>query len=399
MMRRFIMPIRFVSDADFARVQYIATYCFPWLHQAQDKMTAYAQKHIKPEYVLGYYDDADILMAAIQMLPFRIMVGGVPLNMGGIAMVSSMPEGRHGGRIADLLKKSLEVMRERGQVVSMLGPFSFEFYRKYGWELGFDRMDYVIPVEHLKAFNHKTGKITAVTEEDIDALNDIYTAYAKKHNGCVIRDRTLWTDFVLDDPFADEYKKYSYLWHYDSGEPGGYIIYTIRDGKMNIYEMIYKGMKALEGLLWFIYAHEAQIEQAKWSTAVDERLHVLLPNPRVDMKLTPGMMFRVVDVNKALIERGYPDDIDEEFSIWITDTSAPWNEGPWHVHIAGGRAQIERTDTASLSCDIQAFSQMFLGYMPAERLAAIGRIEGEASAISAASKAFPPSATFNNNGF
>lgn len=398
------MTIRFADSSDFNRVQYIATYCFPWLHKAQDKMASYARKHVKPEYVLGYYDDDDVMMAAIQILPYSIMVGGAPLSMGGIAMVSSLPEVRHGGHIASLQKESLEVMKERGQVVSMLGPFSFEFYRKYGWELGFDRMNYTIPIENLKHYSKKTGNIKQITSKDtnsINTLNDIYTAYAKQHNGCTIRDKEMWTDFVLDDPFADEFKRYAYLWSYDNDVPGGYIIYIIREGKMYIHEMIYKDTKALEGLLWFIYAHQSQIKEASWTTAADGRLHVLLPNPRIDMKLTPGMMFRVVDVEEALLKRDYPCNVDigKELSIQIDDANAPWNKGPWQISAAGGSVCVKRTDTASIKCSIQAFSQMFLGYANAEQLAAMDRLTGDAHAIEAANKLFPLSYTFNNNGF
>jgi len=119
--------IRFVDIDEYDRVQTIATYCFPWMHEASEKIASYLQRYVKPEYILGYYDQNDTLMAAVQALPFSIMLGGVAVKMGGIAMVSSMPEGRHGGRIAGLLKRWLEIMKERGQVVSMLGPFPLSF--------------------------------------------------------------------------------------------------------------------------------------------------------------------------------------------------------------------------------------------------------------------------------
>lgn len=393
------MPIKLASEGDFDRILYMATYCFPWLHQSYDKMAIYAKKYVKPEYVLGYYGDDDVLTAAIQMLPYSIVIGGAPLDMGGIAMVSSMPEGRHGGRIASLLRKSLEIMKERGQSVSMLGPFSFEFYRKYGWEHGFDRLDYEVPIEHIKPFSKRNGTIKPASGHDIDALNEIYLTYAIRHNGCTVRDRTIWTDFVMDDPFSDEYKRYTYIWYYDDGRPGGYIIYIIRDGKMSIHEMIYEDIEALQGLLWFIYAHEAQISAFTWSTATDDLLRALLPNPRINAKIVSGMMFRVVDVEKALQGRGYSDGVIEDFTIRIDDPNAPWNEGPWLIHVEDGHAEVSRSEAASLSCNIQTFSQMFLGYLSPFTLAALGRIIGDEQALASANAVFTPSPTFNNNGF
>jgi predicted acetyltransferase len=64
--------------------------------------------------------------------PMEIWLAGKIMPMGGIAGVASWPEYRRKGHIKALMKQSLEVMREQGQYVSMLHPFSFSFYRKYG---------------------------------------------------------------------------------------------------------------------------------------------------------------------------------------------------------------------------------------------------------------------------
>jgi len=393
------MSIRFVNTDEYDRVQYIVTYCFPWLHEAPEESISNKAKRIVPENILGYYDESNTLMALAEDIPFKIMIDGTPMDMGGIAMVASLPEGRHDGHVANILKRWLEIMKDRGQTVSMLGPFSYEFYRKYGWELGFDRMNYTIPVEHLKTFNHKVGKIRPVTEEDVDELNDLYTIYASKHNGCAVRDKLLWTDSVLDDPFADRYGRYAYLWSRDDGTPGGYIIYTVKNNKMNIHEMIYNDVQAEEGLLWFIYSHQSQIDQVIWSTATDERLHLILPNPRIEMKLTSGMMFRVVDVGDALRKRRYPAGIDLSFDIEISDPIALWNQGAWNVNVSNGHVRIKKIDSASIKCDIQTFSQIFLGYLTAGEAEKLGKLKGEKSMIDAMGKSFLHSFTFNNNGF
>lgn len=393
------MPIRFVNLQEYERAQQIVTYCFPWLHEVSDESMSYKIQHIKPEYVLGFYDESDHLMALAENIPFKIMISGFPMDMGGIAMVASLPEGRHAGHVASILKRWIEIMRERGQTLSMLGPFSYEFYRKYGWELGFERMNYTIPIDRLKTFSHKTGHIRPFVKEDLNRLNDLYTMYAQNHNGCALRDETLWIDFVLNDPFSDKYKRYTYLWLYEDDTLGGYVIYTIKDNKMNIHEMIYKDIQAEEELLSFIYSHQSQIDQVIWSTSTDERLHLILPNPRIEMKLTTSMMFRVVDVENALIKRKYPDDLDVIFDMEISDQTVPWNQGPWHVHIFNGHADVKKIDMASARCDIQTFSQIFLGYMTAKDAARLGKLKGNEAQIEHMNKVFLPSVTFNNNGF
>ncbi|MGC8683985.1 MAG: GNAT family N-acetyltransferase, partial [Athalassotoga sp.] len=102
------MAIRFIKSDEYERAQQIVTYCFPWLHEVSDNLTSYKLQYIKPENVLGFYDDeSDQLMALAEDIPFKIMINGSPMDMGGIAMVASLPEGRHAGHVALILKRWL----------------------------------------------------------------------------------------------------------------------------------------------------------------------------------------------------------------------------------------------------------------------------------------------------
>ncbi len=392
------MAIRFVKRDDYERVIQLDTYCFPWLNDFKDKVRDFIDRYVPDEAILGYYDESNVLSAMLFILPFEIYIYGSIFSMGGIASVSSMPETRHGGKVAELLKSSLRIMKERGQAVSMLGPFSYEFYRKYGWELGFDRLNYTIPAENLDGFK-KIGNIKPFEEKDLDILNDIYTEYAKRHNCCTVRNKILWTDFVLQDPYGRNHPRYAYIWFNDQGEPRGYIVYSIRDNRLNITEMIYLDQEAKDGLLWFLFVHQSQIKEVYWSTAPDERLHLDFPNPRIKMELSPWMMFRVVDVKGALINRRYSGDIDTYFSISIYDPNAEWNNKSFSITIKDENIEVEEIDSGELSCNIQTFSQIFTGYVTLKEAFTRRRLLGNASAVEKMEKIFEKSYTFNNNPF
>lgn len=392
------MAIKFVPVEEFDRVHAIATYCFPWMHNAKDKIKNFLQQYVKSEYILGYYDESGTLMAQVVVFPFEIYIGGKPLKMGGVALVSSMPEGRHGGRIGQLLTEWLKVMRDRGQYVSMLGPFSFEFYRKYGWELGFERVNYTVPIEHIRNFK-KTGSLRVVTQEDIGALDKIYTKYALNHNGSAKRDDSLWKEFTLSHPWDDNYGRYAYIYMDEKGDEKGYIIFTIKNGRMDIYEMIYEDVSALKGLLAFIYAHQSQIGEFSWSTATDEKLHVLLPNPRVKREIHTGMMFRVVDIKEAVKSRGYGEDATGRFKIKVEDKDAPWNQLPFDISLKNGIVDVNECSDPELFCDIQTFSQIFIGYITPMEAYKLGKLTGDVRAVEQMEKVYKKSCTFNNNGF
>ena len=393
------MKIRFVGKEEYDRVLQLMTYCFPWLNDYREKARTFLEKYVPEDAILGYYDESDILNAMLFILPFEIYIYGSMLKMGGIATVSSMPEGRHGGRVAQLLRESLRVMKERGQNVSMLGPFSYEFYRKYGWELGFERINYTITADCLSGFNKRVGRVKPFEEKDLDILDRIYTEYAKRHNCCAVRNNMLWMDFVLQDPYARNLPRYTYIWLSDMGEPRGYIVYSIREGKMNIHEMVYLDQEAKEGLLWFLFVHQSQIREVYWSTAPDERLHLDFPNPRIKMELSPWMMFRVVDVKGALLNRSYDKDIDLHFSISIFDPDAEWNNKSFSIEIESGNIKVNEVNDGEISCSIQTFSQIFTGYVTPKEAFMRRKLLGSASVVERVERIFEKSYTFNNNPF
>ena len=393
------MEIKLVPREDCEHALKLATYCFPWFSEIGEQARELIDGFVSKDIILGHYDEYGFLNAMIAILPFNIYIYGSPLGMGGIGIVSSMPEGRHGGNIAELLKNSLQIMRSRKQFVSMLGPFSYEFYRKYGWELSFDRLNYNIPIDHFSKFNKKLGFMKPFKDNDLETLNAIYTEYARKHNCCIIRDKTLWTDFILNDFYIKSCPKHTYLWADTDNNYKSYIVYSIKENTMNIHEMVYLDQQAKEGLLWFIFAHQSQVDNIYWSTSSDERIYLDLANPRVGMELSPGMMFRVVDVKNALLSRDYDKDIEAKFSISISDPDAKWNNKKFLIELEEGKINVEECEAGEVSCTIQTFSQIFTGYVTPEEALSHKKLTGELKAIEEMDKIFYKSYTFNNNSF
>ena len=391
-----LMPIKYIAKEEHGRMQEIATYCFTWMHNVRDVMKKYFQDYVEEDYALGYYDDNGTLMSQVVCFPFEIYIDGVAMKMGGIGLVSSMPEERHGGKIGLLLKEWLAAMKDRGQVVSMLGPFSFEFYRKYGYEIGIEMLHYTIPVEYLKTFK---GKYTmkAYEEKDLPCMNELYKKFAKAHNGCAVRDSLLWNELTLSHPWDDQYGRYTYVC-YDNDNFKGYMIFSIKEGEMHVHEIVYDGKDAMDTLLSFIYSHQAQINEVNILVPMDDGIQYIMPNPRIKREIQCGMMFRVVDVKVALAMKNYSG-ANSGFSIKITDPAAAWNETPLKITILNGKIDIDECNTADLSCDIQTFSQIFIGYLTPSMAFSLDKLRGEYKSVIEMEKAFKKSSTFNTVGF
>src|SRR5690606_40607540 len=66
-------------------------------------------------------------LSRLSLLPLEVWIGGRKLAMGGVAGVASWPDARRQGGVRRLLQHAFGRMRENGQSLSMLAPFSFAF--------------------------------------------------------------------------------------------------------------------------------------------------------------------------------------------------------------------------------------------------------------------------------
>ena len=99
--------------------------------------------------IWGWVTD-DKLAGKVHIIPLEIFLNGQVFKMGGINAVATWPEYRRQGIIKHLLYHSIKEMKKNGQTLSFLSPFSFPFYRKYGWELTFTNKKYDLPIDNLK---------------------------------------------------------------------------------------------------------------------------------------------------------------------------------------------------------------------------------------------------------
>jgi predicted acetyltransferase len=96
---------------------------------------------------------------------------------------------------------------------------------------------------------------------------------------------------------------------------------------------------------------------------------------------------RLLDVPKALAARGYR--TDAAVTIEISDKQLPGNAGVWRVRIAGGTAEVTRSDgPAQLTIPIQELSAAYLGGVTIASLASASLVTGDPAAIATLSAAF-----------
>ncbi|CAM3501673.1 GNAT family N-acetyltransferase [Paenibacillus lupini] len=334
------------------------------------------------------------LAAQLGLLEFHTYIGGKRFAMSGVAGVSTWPEFRRQGLVAELLHHSLVQMKEKGQTLSFLHPFSVSFYRKFGWELYTDLKTYKIDTSLMPPRTSYNGTIKRVAI-DYELLNPIYQAYAKRINGALDRSEAWWNYRIKSS------KKGQTVVYFDTaGEPQGYVIYVVKNRGLLVHEFIDLTEEARLALWSFLSQHDSMIDQLEMKVAADDGQAYLLANPRIKQEIMPYFMARIVDAEAFL--REYPFEASgEETSIVldIQDEHAPWNEGIYQISIdSDGTANVQRlsgeNNQETIQTGIGALAAMLTSYKRPTELLRYGQIHGDRHFVEQLERRIPVRTTF-----
>ena len=139
-------------------------------------------------------DDGKIV-STVRVFIRKMFFHGEPISVGGIGEVSTRPEYRKRGLATQLLKDSIQFMKDRQIAISMLHG-SQRIYSVEGWEK--------IPRYYAKKTfigrKQQEWNIRPANFQDsneVAQLASLYDTYSRKFNGIFVRDEmAYWTDWV-----------------------------------------------------------------------------------------------------------------------------------------------------------------------------------------------------------
>lgn len=348
---------------------------FAFQYQMNDEERSRKEEEAARHRIFGCYVDNE-LAGKLHIIPLEVFIQGTRFSMGGISSVATWPEYRRQGVAKKLLKKSLSDMKEKGEVVSLLHPFNVGFYRKYGWELAFNRKKYSLPIEKLKRDWKTAGYVRR--NQDVKLLHDIYTDYAKSYNGMLVRDEAWWKQRVLTDQGAQVRVAYN-----SAGEPEAYLIYTVRKNILNVLDLAYRNNNGIQLIYEFLSNHDSMAEKIEMTVPENDLLPLMLHDPTFSQEIEPYFMARIVDVHAFL--QIYPFiNKDKTVKLEVTDEILPENDGCYVMKTNKNKTDVtkiqEKTDTG-ISCSVQQLTALLLGFVRAPELWERGFIAGDKTAI------------------
>lgn len=292
------------------------------------------------------------------------------MAIGGIA---TDPEYRRKGLAKKLfMMMDDEIVKKEDCPISYLHPFSFSYYRMFGYERVSDHKILEFPMTALDFVPRFSDLIHCSDNSFTPFLNEIYNKFAENRNIMFKRDNNYKYPF-------DENRIYM---SYDKeNKPDGYIIleselyYNINrlsGVNLHIHELVFTSPDSLLRLLGFIRMFEGELDSVK--------IHDAAMSPEIEMTLrhyshtkitiVPDIMARIHDVEKVFKEITYPESRGT-FTVKIKDSpKTPFSknktEGTWTVRYENGKAldvaKINDDSDYDLAIGISELTQTVFGY-------------------------------------
>lgn len=365
--------VRLANVQDIHQVRDLWNYCFD---DTPEFVDFYFQTCYQSENTLVAEDEGKI-MSSLQLLPYRMFLREREIPVSYIVGVATWPEYRGRGLVRELLEFADTILHERGIFQSILLPFQYEFYRKYGWEVCYDFLTYKslesLSYHYLK--ESKDNKSAHVKfkkvdlDDDIVKITECYNQYMERFHGYIIRGKTEWSK-LIHDVTLDGGACYLYE---ENEKVLGYIMYTIQDKKLNIRELIYISHDAKSALVNLAFSHIGQVEQICRKAHAWDMDYLYMKDSRGRLEKETFVMGRIHNVIDALSDLPYS---GNKFVMKINDDFCHRNNGNFLIKRKHWTSYVKETNQEpDIILDIRTLNQLLWGYMSPEIAVADGRVD------------------------
>ncbi len=314
--------------------------------------------------------------------------GGRRVSLVGISAVGIAPEYRGKGVAAELLRQTLRELHDDGISLSTLYPATQTLYRKVGYEQGGNRCVWEVPLQRI-AISDFESPVEAVPVE-IDSFEGIYRQFAPLQNGYIDRSSANWQNL-----FDCEGKRISAYRVGEASRPEGYIILAqsadAQESDLNVRDWVTLTPAAGRRLWSLVATHRSMASQVRWEGRFNDPLLLLLPEQTATLSETIRWCARVVNVERALTERGYPSHLNAELHLDVSDELFADNCDRFILSVSDGRGSITRGGRGELALGIGALASLYTGLYSPWQLKLTGHLDGSDRVLETAASFFAAS--------
>ena len=334
-------------------------------------------------------------------------LGGRSVRNIGIAGVAVDPTARGQGAARALIAATLNELHREGVAVSTLYPTTFTLYRRAGYAPAGHRYRFRLPLAGLGRVAADGPLRRLDPERDARMVERLYRGIAKDRPGWLDRNHFIW-DRVYQHPGGEAV--HCYVVPGSDGGVDGYVVYTQSvvdhypgaSGRypygIKVRDLQARGGAAARRILAFFSDCRTLARDVTWHGALDDHLLLQVPEIGTEISVAETWMLRIVDVEAALGQRGYPPNTSARLDFDISDDVVAGNRGRWVLEVDRRAGKVSRTTRKAgrntLRLDVRALASLYTGHLSARRLADLDLIEGSSTSLNLAERIFagpPPS--------
>jgi len=338
----------------------------------------------------GVFDDDGRLVSVCKRYHLDASLHDGYVTIGGLGGVATPPEHRRKGHVRTLAAGALAEYREEGVTIVALWPFSTPFYRHLGWGVANKYTEYKLPPAQLSFARGAAGEVRRLSPDDWERLRAVEVAFGEGTALSLRRSERWWRERTLG-AWPGDAAPYVYGYERD-GDLRGFVLYTAdsdADGRaLNVQLLAHADENAFRGLLGFLADHDSQVDTVRLRRAAETELLDRVGDPgAVDCRIESGPMVRLTDVAAGIEAYPWPEGVDVEFSLSVSDPLLDRNDGQFAVAVAGGDATVEAVesseegspvvavdDSADIAVDVATLSQLVVGSYDAREAQRFGEL-------------------------
>ncbi|MBQ9543493.1 MAG: GNAT family N-acetyltransferase [Clostridia bacterium] len=278
------------------------------------------------------------------------------------ASIATPVEFRRGGNVRRMFDLMHSKAADEGCALCLLHPFSFGYYRKFGYERVADHLIARFPTRLIDFADRRCGFVPYLPEM-LPEMISVYDAFSKGRN--------LLLERSTDDFYVSEKYKYRTYLHRTDGVADAYVVFTTEnridvnhpvDGVLTVREFAFTTPAAAREIFSFLRMFEGEFDTVEFSNCA--------PAPEIDLlirhythtsyRVLPDIAAKVLNAQILLSSQDYPKK-EGAFTLKV-ESPLPTVGGTWKVEYGGGDCRVSRSpEGPDLELTEPALARLILG--------------------------------------
>lgn len=320
--------------------------------------------------------DGDAVVGGLAYYRVKQWFGGKAVGVAGVSGVAVDPVFRGAGACETLLRETMSELRSDGVALACLYASTQRLYRKVGFQQAGSRTLYSIPIASLGRTDSDIP-IRRYKSPPLDELQHVAENGAQFGNGNFQRNEALW-ERVLEP--MDGIPTLTYLVGSED-DPIGYVI--LKSGTRGsgvpaplvATDVAATNGEAIKRIINLIHDHRSMCDRFQWFGSPDDPILFFAQEQNVSIEERMQWLLRVLDVEAALTQRGYPRNLKATLHLEIQDDTLAENHGCWCLHVDEGNVTMQRGGDGTIRLDVRTLAAMYTSFLSASQLAQMGLVQ------------------------